>query len=131
MSSRTQVDFRGSSIQARSVDSGRVTSETPVIADTRVCTYAYASTALVPTVNSYTFTEAGSYLISGVAASGGAFSTIAHVSGGGGVFALVGTASASSGAPNGTFTPSISSNALVLTRTGAAVDTVTVTVRRL
>lgn len=135
MSSRTQVDFRGSSIQARSVDSGRVTSETPITVDARVATYTYLTGATAPVANSYTFTDAGSFIISGTTTgvTGSSFSTIAHVSGASGAYAMATvTASGSTGVISGAITPSLSSGALVLSRsTSNGPDTLSVTVRKL
>lgn len=133
--SRTQVDFRGSSIQASSVSSGRVVSEVPISSLSTSVTYSYLTGSTNPVANAYTIAEAGSYLISGVTAStadAASFFTILHVSGKAGAYTHAGTTSGSTGLISGTFTPSVSAGALDLDRSLAAgPDSVTVSIRKL
>jgi len=133
--SRTQIDFRGSSIQASSVSSGRIVSETPISVDTVSSVYTYADT--VPTGAgeiALSTLGTGAFLVSGLTTTdAGAFSTVVHIGGKGPAsYTVAGAVSSSSGASSAAFTPSANVQALRLARgatTGA--DTVTVTVRRL
>ena len=134
--SRTQVDFRGSSIQASSVSSGRVVSEVPISSLSTSATYVYAD--LVPTGTgeiALSTLGTGAFLVSGVTTTNeGAFSTVVHVGGKGPASYTVatGVASSSSGGASGTFTPSLNGQALRLTRSATSgADTVTVSFRKL
>jgi hypothetical protein len=132
--SRTQIDFRGSSIQASSLSAGRVVSETPVEASA-ASSYAYVFAATGANTSPYSFTQPGSYVISGVSrTAGAAFSTIAHVSkDAAGAYTLTATTAPSTGSLSGTIIPSISASpALALSRgTNGGNDTFDVSVRKL
>lgn len=137
--SRTQIDFRGSSIQASSVSSGRVVSETPVDSGAIASyTYVYISgataSAAAPTSSPFTFTQPGTYILQGASTvNTGAFSTIAHVSKNvSGTYVMTATAAPTVDGVSGVFTPSVSSGVLVLARgTATGPDTISVTARKL
>jgi hypothetical protein len=129
--SRTQIDFRGSSIQASSVSSGRVVSETPISVDARSVSQTLAISGATATVQ---LADAGLYVIDAKTSDSAWGTSFSVVKTDAGVYTNSPAADASvSAGVSGTWTPSITPGGLFTYTRGdrSSTDTIALALRKL
>jgi hypothetical protein len=130
MSSRTQVDFRGSSIQAGSVTTGRLASETSLAVDPISSRTVYTD-GVTGAPAALTLPSAGVYVIDGVAGDS-SWSTSVNVRKINGTLLAVGGATVPGTSPSGDLTFAGTAGVVTYARANNTVaDVITLSARRL